>query len=1625
MVEKNYSFNDSIEIIAQPVIKKYFGSIQKQVSEQYSLAQKVKAKGFDISTKVEMTPAVDLADRAETLIGLPGLARRYREIMKEKNDRMATYFQLFKEIIEQKWCSIPDDQKRLEIGIKSCLLIQTEGVVVAPLDGLPKIEINKNPDGSKYVDIYFAGPIRAAGGSSTVIPLILGDYGRELLKLEKYKPTKDEVERYIEEVGIYQTEIVSRQYVVPDNEIRIIVENCPVCVNGTPTEEVEVSVHRDLPRIPTNKIRGGVGLVISEGLALKAMWVMDKAKKYANLDWTFLEKIIKVEKKQSTIEIKPNTKILDGLAAGRPTLSYPSRWGGFRLRYGRGRNTGIMAKAINPASMYVFDEFIAVGTHGKIERPGKATQFFPCDTIDGPIVLLKDGEVLRVNSVEIASKIKNSIEKVIYIGDLLVTYGDFRKSAHPLMPPGFVEEWWKLEVEKKLKQLNESELKKLKNEFDIELILKNPFNIDELTAIKISESMQIPLHPKYLHFYKALNIKEIISLREFLISGLLEKDDFIKKIVLDNLFEQKLLLEKIGLPHKIIDGKIVISEFAYTVSKTFAIENKKNSSKENVLEYLSEISGFEIRDKAGTFIGGRMGRPEQAKRRQMKGNPHVLFPIGLNGGSIKSINKAINFDTNSSGKINVDIAQFFNPNTKQKTFYPFDFENNSRNVLLKYCSKCKESFSSINCPKCGSELRNYGEHEINLREMLDIAKNNLKLPIPDLVKGVAGMISGTKEAEPLEKGILRARHKVHIFRDGTSRFELLNATITHFKPKEIKLSIKKLRELGYEKDCLGKELIDENQLIELFPQDIIVHSSCGEWMLEVSRFIDDELKYFYKDKPFYNAKTKEDLIGQLVLGLAPHTSAGVTARVIGYTEARLGFGHPYFVCAKRRNCLVGETPILIEKNGKIGFVEIGSLSSGKKLEKINGLNTFTIDSNGKANLRKIKAITARKSPKKIFSIKTKYGRELKLTKDHELMVLKNNKLIHEKISNLNIGDKLLSLKQKIVFQKNNEINLLDFYLKKENKENLRISLGENKRIVQKKILDIGYNVFAKKIGYKTGKSIHTALSFDVLPMELYEKIFIFFGKHFAEKIYYKKQKSRIPTKILLDKEFGEIIGLFLSDGYARTTNNGKNKKYVYQLNFVSNEKEITTKITNFFKKIGKKAIIEKRKTKNISLDYITVSGRVFYELFVDILETGKKAKTKKISSQIINSNPEFILGLISGFVVGDGSISQNSIRISSVNKEIINGLNLLLTQLDCFPHLVEQKRVLTKEELMKYYKKPLNYVSQEIILYSTDILKIGKLLFGYKKRIFDNLNKKIFAHKKIKQFGGFVIDELKEIKEINGYGKVFDLIVEKEKNFIGGHGNLAIYDCDGDQDSVMLLMDGLLNFSQKFLANRNGGKMDAAIVFSTIISPNEIDDEVFEMETCKEYPIEFYELASKIVDPFVNIIPIVKNRLATIDQYTGINFTHNTNIFDEGPKTSRYIQLKTMEEKIQRQNSLQKRIIAVDAKDCLERVMASHFLPDIIGNARAFSRQTFRCTTCNEKYRRLPLSGTCYKCGKDTIILTIHQGSVRKYLKIAQNLARQEKLSDYLIQRLDMIEKEIDSVFKDDNAEQKGLFDFV
>ena len=103
-------------------------------------------------------------------------------------------------------------------------------------------------------------------------------------------------------------------------------------------------------------------------------------------------------------------------------------------------------------------------------------------------------------------------------------------------------------------------------------------------------------------------------------------------------------------------------------------------------------------------------------------------------------------------------------------------------------------------------------------------------------------------------------------KEGTTRYDCTELPITHFKSKEIGTPIKKLQELGYVKDIYGRELSDEDQVIELKPQDLILpgfnslDESAPKVLLRVAQFIDELLVKFYGLEPFYNLRKEEDLV---------------------------------------------------------------------------------------------------------------------------------------------------------------------------------------------------------------------------------------------------------------------------------------------------------------------------------------------------------------------------------------------------------------------------------------------------------------------------------------------------------------------------------------------------------------------------------------------------------------------------------------------------------------------------------------------------------------------------------------------------------------------------------------------
>ncbi len=83
----------------------------------------------------------------------------------------------------------------------------------------------------------------------------------------------------------------------------------------------------------------------------------------------------------------------------------------------------------------------------------------PVDSIEQPVVLLKDNSVVRV-SLENYADIKGKIQKILFLGDILIDFGDFLYCNKALPPSGYVEEWWAKDLQSAILQKYGSDYQK-------------------------------------------------------------------------------------------------------------------------------------------------------------------------------------------------------------------------------------------------------------------------------------------------------------------------------------------------------------------------------------------------------------------------------------------------------------------------------------------------------------------------------------------------------------------------------------------------------------------------------------------------------------------------------------------------------------------------------------------------------------------------------------------------------------------------------------------------------------------------------------------------------------------------------------------------------------------------------------------------------------------------------------------------------------------------------------------------------------------------------------------------------------------------------------------------------------
>lgn len=897
--------------------RQYVGSLESELERLYAISGKAREKGLDPSLKTECRVAKDIADLVEGLVGPIGVAVSIRELS-TKLPREELAFKITEEIVYGKFGHM-EPEAAADQAIRTALAIFTEGLTAAPLQGIAKVIIKTNPDRTRYLAVYFAGPMRSAGGTDQALTLVVADFVRRLLGLDRYKPTEEEISRFIEEIRLYERSVTRFQYHVSDEELQKALHWIPVEVTGTESNPVEVSNFRNLPRVETNRVRGGALRVVNDGIVGRARKVLTIIEKLGFQGWDWLREIRGKSEKKSA-------GFMDDVIAGRPIFSFPSTRGGFRLRYGRARNTGLSAVGIHPATMHVLQDFLAGGTQMRLELPGKGGIAVPVDCIEPPIVRLKDGSVVRV-STENFDELKGDIERILFLGDILISFGDFLYNSKLLAPSGYVEEWWAEDLKKAIAERYNGNLESVSEHVKIPLeklswLLQDPFanKPSAKDAIALSLLLGVPLHPSFTFFWSCLQSPEDLKLlRRWLLSSEVQSQDgFASKIVGEMVTNVKQTMEVLCLPHRILDGKIIVEggeahvfAFCLGFGKFGDIDL---SPAKSVLESLALLSGLQIKEKAPTFVGARMGRPEKAKRREMKPLVHVLFPVGLSGGSKRDLVEAA-----EHGITYVEVVRRKCPNCATSTFRVKCPRCGSETVTEKSCPRCGRSLKGSECPVCKIPAQQFQKQSVNFRELLDNTCSHLGVSAPKVLKGVKGLTNDSKTPEIVEKGVLRARHDLSVYKDGTIRFDATNAPLTHFKPKEIGVSVDKLKQLGYTHATDGSSLADPNQICELKLQDIVIPKANAEYFIRIASFIDELLTKVYGLQPYYNVKTAGDLVGQLIVGLAPHTCAGILGRIIGFTDLNLCYAHPIWHSAKRRDCDGDEDAVMLALDTLVNF----------------------------------------------------------------------------------------------------------------------------------------------------------------------------------------------------------------------------------------------------------------------------------------------------------------------------------------------------------------------------------------------------------------------------------------------------------------------------------------------------------------------------------------------------------------------------------------------------------------------------------------------------------------------------------------------------------------------------------
>ena len=440
----------------------------------------------------------------------------------------------------------------------------------------------------------------------------------------------------------------------------------------------------------------------------------------------------------------------------------------------------------------------------------------------------------------------------------------------------------------------------------------------------------------------------------------------------------------------------------------------------------------------------------------------------------------------------------------------------------------------------------------------------------------------------------------------------------------------------------------------------------------------------------------------------------------------------------------------MKNNGRIQYMEEKNM---EYLELDNSVTISTMDYDGKVSWETISAVTRHDPGNVLYKITTHGGRSVIVTENKSLLIWKEklNQFREEYTEKVKVGDYVpVTKKCGETGVTVNEINMEKYLPKNEYIYGCEIQKAVE---LMKNAMDNRHKIPSNWWNENNNNTF--ILPFDSkarLQRATMRSNIDNIDKHCIYPFRGTRQKSNVPDKFKLDYENGLFIGLFIAEG-----NIHRSKIYITNL-----DDKIIEFVKVWFNKLNIE-YTESTKTNNIGGTTRTICGNSsIMSKFITKL-VGHGSENKHIPDEAYISNIDFVKGILSGYISGDGYISKNSIESSSASKRLTEGIAFLCSRIGVYARIFKTQN--KNNNIGTINIKP----SYRLSIRSTN----GKV-FSDQINIFHNdkdtkMKNIVWCDKynNIVQHNDVILDKIVSIEKVDPalYPKMYDLTIPKTLNF--------------------------------------------------------------------------------------------------------------------------------------------------------------------------------------------------------------------------------------------------------------------